>query len=87
MVKQWYYQNVQYVVQKKSRFIKYQKAKGLLSDVGAGTLLSKAPILGDTLFYHIKNEWNSKQVFIPEMHLKQPGFTYGACGPFTKTKK
>ena len=25
--------------------------------------------------------------FAPEMHLKQPGFTYSACGPFTKTKK
>ena len=25
--------------------------------------------------------------FLPEMHLKQPGFTYSACGPFTKTKK
>ena len=25
--------------------------------------------------------------FMPEMHLKQPGFTYSACGPFTKTKK
>ena len=24
---------------------------------------------------------------MPEMHLKQPGFTYSACGPFTKTKK
>ena len=23
---------------------------------------------------------------MPEMHLKQPGFTYNACGPFTKTK-
>ena len=22
--------------------------------------------------------------FMPEMHLKQPGFTYIACGPFTK---
>ena len=22
-----------------------------------------------------------------EMHLKQPGFTYGSCGPFTKTKQ
>ena len=22
--------------------------------------------------------------FVPEMHLKQPGFTYNACGPFTK---
>ena len=24
---------------------------------------------------------------IPEMHLKQPGFTYGACEPFTKNKE
>ena len=22
-----------------------------------------------------------------EMHLKQPGFTYSACGPFTKSKE
>ena len=22
--------------------------------------------------------------FMPEMHLQQPGFTYSACGPFTK---
>ena len=25
--------------------------------------------------------------FIPEMHLKQPGFTYNACGPFTRNKE
>ena len=25
--------------------------------------------------------------FMPEMHLKQPGFTYCACGPFTKNKE
>ena len=25
--------------------------------------------------------------FIPEMHLKQPGFTYIGCGPFTKNKE
>ena len=24
---------------------------------------------------------------MPEMHLKQPGFTYSACGPFTKKKE
>ena len=24
---------------------------------------------------------------IPEMHLKQPGFTNSACGPFTKSKE
>ena len=25
--------------------------------------------------------------FMPEMYLKQSGFTYIACGPFTKNKK
>ena len=25
--------------------------------------------------------------FIPERHLKQPGFTYSACGLFTKSKE
>ena len=25
--------------------------------------------------------------FMPEMHSKQPGFTYSACGPFTKNKE
>ena len=25
--------------------------------------------------------------FMPEMHLRQPGFTYSACGPFTKKKE
>ena len=25
--------------------------------------------------------------FIPEMHLKQPGFTYSACGQFIKNKE
>ena len=25
--------------------------------------------------------------FMPEMHLKQPGFTYSACGPITKNKE
>ena len=24
---------------------------------------------------------------ISEMHLKQPGFTYSGCGPFTKNKE
>ena len=24
---------------------------------------------------------------MPEMHLKQPGFTYSACSPFTKIKE
>ena len=25
--------------------------------------------------------------FMPEMHLKQPGFAYSACGPFTRNKE
>ena len=25
--------------------------------------------------------------FMPEMHLKQPRFTYSACGPFTKNRE
>ena len=24
---------------------------------------------------------------MPEIHLKQPGLTYSACGPFTKNKE
>ena len=25
--------------------------------------------------------------FMPEMHLKQPKFTYSTCGPFTRNKE
>ena len=35
---------------KKSRFIKNQEAKGLLSNLGVRTPLIKVPILGDILF-------------------------------------
>ena len=35
---------------KKSRFIKNQEAKGLLSNLGIKTPLSKVPILSDILF-------------------------------------
>ena len=35
---------------KKSRFIKNQKAKGLLSNLGIRTPLNKVPIFGDILF-------------------------------------
>ena len=36
---------------KKSRFIKNQEAKGLLSNLGIRTPLNKVPILGDILFW------------------------------------
>ena len=35
---------------KKSRFIKNQEAKGLLSNLGVRTPLNKVPILGDIWF-------------------------------------
>ena len=76
----------------KSRFIKNQAGKGLLSSLGLRKPLSKVPILGDILFWMYKmNEIVNKYLlagdkFMPERHLKQPGFTYSACGPFTKNK-
>ena len=44
---------------KKSRFIRNQEAKGLLSNLGIRTPLSKVPVLGDILFWMCINEWNS----------------------------
>ena len=35
----------------------------------------------------VKKKLLTGDKFIPEMHLKQPGFTYTACGPFTKNKE
>ena len=44
---------------KKSRFIKNQEAKGLLSNLGLRTPLSKVPKLGVTLFC-VKLHWSIK---------------------------
>ena len=90
---------MQYVVVEKSRFIENQEAKGLLSKLGIKTPLSKVPILSDILFW-MQFHWICKKIneifnkfllagdtFMPEMHLKQPGFTYSSCGPFTKNKE
>ena len=35
----------------------------------------------------VNNFLLARYKFIPEMHLKQPWFTYSAYGPFTKKKK
>ena len=32
----------------------------------------------------INKFWLTGEKFIPELHLKQPGFTYSVCRPFTK---
>ena len=75
---------------KKSKFVKEQEAKGLLSNLGIKTLLSKIPLLN---ILSVKtNEIVNKFLlvgdkFMPQMHLKQPFFTYSACGSFTKNKE
>ena len=58
---------------KKSRFIKNQEAKGLLSNLGLRTLLIKVPILGDTFNIYKMSDIVSKFLlagdkFMPEMH-------------------
>ena len=79
---------------KKLKFTKEQEAKGLLGNL----LVAKVPILGDillvnTLFSNYKmNEIVNTFLLagdklMPEMHLRQPGFTNSACGPFTKNKE
>ena len=66
----------------------------MLSKLVIKTPLNKIPIPGDILFWmDIKvNEIINKfllvgEKFMPEMHLRQPGFTYSACDPFTKNKE
>ena len=82
---------------KKSRFVKEQEAKDLLSKLGMKTAMSKIPLL-NALFWmqfhwvYKMNEIVNKFLlagdkFMPETYLKQPGFTYSACGPFTKNKE
>ena len=77
---------------KKSRFVKEQEAKGLLSNLGIKTPLSKIPLLNVLFWMCIKmNEIINKFLlvgdkFMLEMHLKQPGFTNSACRPLTKKK-
>ena len=73
---------------KKSRFIKKKQAEGLLSNLGLRTPLRKVLLLGDILFQLYKINEIVKELLLagdkcmPEMHLNQPGFTYGACGSF-----
>ena len=74
---------------KKSRFVKEQEAKGLLSNLGIKTPLNKIPLLNvlNVKINEIVNKFSlAGDKRMPEMHLKQPGFTYSTCGPFTKNK-
>ena len=73
---------------KKSKFPKEQEARGLLS-FGIRTTSSQIPLLGKR---YKTNEILNKFLlagdkFMPEIDLKQPGFTCSLCGPFTKNKE
>ena len=78
---------------KTSRFVEEQEAKGILSSLCLKTRLCKIPLFGDIFFWvYQMNEIVNKYLlagdkFMPELHLKQPGFTYSACGPFTRNKE
>ena len=77
---------------KKSRFVKEQEAKSLLSNLGIKTPLSKILLL-NVFFLSVKmnkivnNFLLVGDKFMPEMNLKQLVSTYSACGPFTKNKQ
>ena len=81
---------------KKSRLIKEQEAKGLLSMICRipiiGPLLTQLKIASMHLNIISMNEIINKFLlagdkFMPEMHLRHPGFTYSASGTFTKNKE
>ena len=70
-----------------------REAKRLLSSLALKTRLSKITLFGYIFFWVYKmNEIENKFLlvgikFVPEMHIKEPGFAYSACGPSTKNKE
>ena len=90
---------MQYVVVKKSRFIKNQEAKGLLSNLSLRTSLSKVQIWGNILFWSatllsckkmneiVKTLLLAGDKFMPEMHLKQSGLFIVLVDHLQKSKK
>ena len=66
-------------------------SKRLLSSLGIETQLNKIRSLGGILRIKLNEILNNVLLagdkFMPQMHLKQLGFNYNACGPFTKNKE
>ena len=73
---------------RKSKFIKQQEAKGLLSNRIQYTGLYSIRRYFVLIKYKMNNVINKFLLlgdkFMPEIHLTQPQFTYSACGPFTR---
>ena len=97
MVKEWYYQNVQYVIVK-SQDCQKSRSKRTIKQLRCCNAIKENINIGWYFVLNVYaklykvNEIVNKFLlagnkFMPEMHLKQPGFTYSACGPFTKNKE
>ena len=75
---------------KKSIYFKEQETKGLLSNLGIKTPLSKIALL-NILSVKMTEIVNKILLvgdkFMPEMHLKEPGFTDSGCSSFEKNKE
>ena len=78
---------------KKLRFVKKQKSNGLsVGFLGVKSPFEGIPILKNIIQRHKMNDIVNKFLlarhkFMLEIHLRQPGFTYSDCGPFTKNKE
>ena len=62
---------------KRLKFIREKETSGLLNSLGIKTPLNKVPLLVNKFLLR-------GDKFMPEMYLRQPAFTYGACELFTK---
>ena len=73
---------------KKITIIKQQEARRLLSSLIAFCLNSIKQVNTKYKMNEIVNKFLLVgDKFMLEMHLKQSGFTYSACGPFNKNKE
>ena len=91
------YQTALFEIVKNQDLSKSMKPVGLLSSLGIKTPLSKISLVVPRLFQKYSqvnardkmNEIVNKVLlvgdkFMPEIHLRQPGFRYSACGSLTK---
>ena len=74
-----------------SVIIKNHCGSEILSNLDLKAPLSKIPLLIPLLITNMNEIVNkfllSGDKSMPDIYLKQPGFTYSACGPFTKSKE
>ena len=75
----------------KSKFLKDQETRGLLSSLGIKSKKSNSFVRSYFVLKYIMNETINRFLltgdkFIPKMHLRHPRFIHSACGSFKKNK-